>query len=760
MDTEKIIEALATSGKLDKMTPEQLEVVFKELGVDTDTWVDKTRKFFTGEGSKEFDYPDFDAAYLDPKYKPLGLDRKGMKIEGNIAPDPELTIGYNMATDDERRLQIIKEHRPDLIDSARIDKHGNVYVTNGGKQFYINRPGASGQDLRSGAGAVLASLPGTGAVSKGLQSENMVVRGGSAALAGASGSVLQDIAAKNAGAKVGVSPSNALMAAGISGGTVFAWPLIKALGLPTYQKVFGTKMVANGKFSTEGTEILRKAGIDPDSLTQEERIEMGRLMAEAADPKAAAAVAEADMLPERVPLTRGQATGERADQAVEYQIRDSLMGPDAKTSMDAFDERARRAIMANLQNLRSRIAGGPPLDDRDEAAGAAAKELQRGYKEAKTEYQNLYGAAEDAAPAFVTAPNRFRTAYMEDPEIVQEIPHNERLRSIVDDFEKMMGGEGVGMPPPPDFTPDVNSLFDWRKRLNAKMRGATPEESRALGKLKGKFDAFMKQSVMDDLVRGDPAAIDAWSKAIKSRADFGTKYQNDDVIQRLTEIDPKTKEPFINDPHAAGNLIFNGQTTGFISNSGALKAMKLLKKNLPPEHWNAVRQDMLLRMLGMTRDQIDNLAAGAGQMPTAAAFKKSVDKFKTSNKTLYHFMFDEGERNLISRIANTWGRVTMPRQGASNPSGSALWAGQMGQRVMQGPMGSAMREVLSVLHPLAKWYLPGVKGQYNFSKATGGGEGFVAPSAVSRPLPAPVAPATGAIGAPDARKLLEKYTDE
>ena len=118
-------------------------------------------------------------------------------------------------------------------------------------------------------------------------------------------------------------------------------------------------------------------------------------------------------------------------------------------------------------------------------------------------------------------------------------------------------------------------------------------------------------------------------------------------------------------------------------------------------------------------------------------------------------MFDEGDRKLLKQVSNVWARVTVPAQGAANPSGSGLWVGQAAQRAMNGPMGSMLKEIMTLLSSTAKVLIQPVKGAFKAAKATNYGEGY-APSNRAFQVPNyPTAPAAGNIE----ERLLEKYSE-
>lgn len=761
-DAQNTVIKLIESGEFNKLPPDTQKLLLKQLGITPPpTVLDKVKNLYTGEGKREFDYPDFNSALLYPgansaDMSPLGMTKK--RLTGQHMDMRE--AAYNSAVTDDVRMDILNNYRPDIGSTVKYDKYGVPYVSLGKENFYLNRPGMSVQDIREGAATALAVLPFAKGASKAMTTGPVISRSAATAAVGAAGSVAQDMLAEQGGSKAGISGERALVSGGLSLATMLAWPIIRAIGVKPFQALFSKPQLVNGEFTTEAIEVFRKAGIDPRVFDDVQKAEVARLLSEATDPTAMASILEAKNMKNPVSLTKGQATGDRSQQALEYQMREGLLGDTAKQRMAEFDDAARSAHANNIQDMRTRVIGAVPENEYNLGVGRAQNELYQDRVAALNKYKQLYKDVEnfsDQQLAWVETPERFRQTLLNNVDVKENLQYSKRLKDTMDDFEfnVMRLDKGPGAGTTGSHAPSVNEMFNWRKRLQARINTAPPEEQRLLVGVKREFDTFMKDTVADGLVRGDPALIDMWKEAIKSRAEYGKLFQGDDIVDRITALTKNGAELAVT-PHEAANLIFGASDAGFISKWNIVKNVELLKKRLTPESWNGLKGDFVIRMLGLSRDQLEAVAAGSAQLPSGAAFKAALSNFRTKNSALYKVLFSDEDSKLMSSVANVWHKLTVPRQGANNPSGSGLWVGQQVARTLSGPIGTALKEILALMNPAAKMIIKPIKGSMKAGSATGYGGGYSPEMKMLAPPPALVSPTAGNLE----QRLLDKYNSQ
>ena len=166
---------------------------------------DAAKNLVTGDDSREFEYPE-----LPGFMTPSGVPRARMAL----------------GRDDLRKLDILRKTAKDNI-PGRADRFGNVYVEidkerakkyniDPGK-FYLNRPGASVQDLEDvlTTGAITAATTlGPAKVLGKLMPAGRVLGAG---LGAGAGSIVQDELADQAGSERGIDPEAALIASAFGG---------------------------------------------------------------------------------------------------------------------------------------------------------------------------------------------------------------------------------------------------------------------------------------------------------------------------------------------------------------------------------------------------------------------------------------------------------------------------------------------------------------------------------------------------------------
>ena len=83
--------------------------------------------------------------------------------------------------------------------------------------------------------------------------------------------------------------------------------------------------------------------------------------------------------------------------------------------------------------------------------------------------------------------------------------------------------------------PTVREVFELRRKLSSLTQAADRVVGSAAGAAVRSIDDYMRVALKNDLILGDPKAVDAWRQAIKSRSDFGKLFEGNDLIESLTE---------------------------------------------------------------------------------------------------------------------------------------------------------------------------------------------------------------------------------
>jgi hypothetical protein len=625
--------------------------------------------FVSGADRREFDYPELDTDALAPK------PYMGMPQE---EADKAARLGavHLFGRRDAEKLDILSGVSPEVAKTAQVDKFGNAYVTINGQPQYLNRPGFSGADVSEAAGGALATLPEALIASRFFPGRGLPGRAGLSGGVAASGSIMQDLVAQRFGSNQPVD-IGAATTAGVAGALFEGLtPGLQAMWRAVTRR---PEFYSGGKLTEAGKQVLVRAGVDPEQITDDFARKFAAMARDAANPEDAARLAGSQSLPVSVPKTKGDVTGSPSQQMFESLAEKGAYGEMAENTMRNFRSGQQEAVRANVPAIQGRISGGAPqVLERGQAGAQAQTALtsMRGAEKAAVD------AAYDAArgmPAGFNGPRAVQQLYNE---IGQASPVAERLsfspkaQTLLSDLQALTPGDDMGVP--------VRALFDWRRRVSSLANETTDAtEKAALNGMKRQFDATMQKLAASDLMAGDKAAVDAWSKAIGARSMFGKKWQAGDIVERLTSGDVT--------PEAASNLIFNSKEAGFINSPELVAAMRKLKGTLPTEQWNAIREEAFLRLA----QQGEGAYSGSARSFSGVNFKKAWDNFQMKNAPLVREFFGDEERKLISQFAKEAAEATGKVRGGDNFSNTTVALSNLVQRLRMLPFGEKMAAFIS-----------------------------------------------------------------
>ena len=108
-------------------------------------------------------------------------------------------------------------------------------------------------------------------------------------------------------------------------------------------------------------ETLDAMGANFDNLAPPVQQQITRQIAQGIRPQDAAMRALGESLPVPVPMSRGQMSGNPADQIQENIALRGGRGAEASTIARGFRDTQQEALGANIDAINSRISGGPPV---------------------------------------------------------------------------------------------------------------------------------------------------------------------------------------------------------------------------------------------------------------------------------------------------------------------------------------------------------------------------------------------------------------
>ena len=602
-----------------------------------------------------------------------------------------------LTQDDQQLLDIIQKEIPDATFEAGGDNRLIVNIQ--GKRAYLNAPGFSPQDLVRGTtattAAALAATP-AGMATRGLP---LLARGAAVGLGSGAGTAAQDVGAHLLGAEKIVDPGRVALstAAGFAGETVLqpaiqaGYRFIVSRGGRLYDR-------AAGRLTEAGRNLLQRLGANADDISDDLARSFSQQAQSAARPGEALRYAEAQSLPVPVQPTRGQITLSPRQQMFEEGLSKGTFGESASNIMRNAEQAQQAALRANIPAIQQRMGGIVAEPGAGAAAAQQALVGQRGALESTV--NAAYSAARAAGGSAGIGINQvddLGAAMSRDLAMNYTQGVAPKADAVLRDFAKLSdaarGGFMRGQEAAGDASVMVRSLFDWRARATATLRGTNDAtEASAIRSMIGQFDDWIGNNVDAALFSGNPEAANLWRGAIAARRELGARFQGEDLIDALTRREPRSGEMMLKvAPEDAANYIFGASDTGWISKSNLTRDLMRIRSALGEnsEAWNALRQEAFMR--------IARTGEGAYQGGTRLFSGVNFDKAWTSalqkNAPLVNVLFTPQERSLISQFGRVAARLTNPVKGGSNPSGTANALANIMQN-MTGSLGSILSRYL------------------------------------------------------------------
>lgn len=414
----------------------------------------------------------------------------------------------------------------------------------------------------------------------------------------------------------------------------------------------------------EAGDALSRMGVNIEGLPALPRATLERELRAGAVPADAAILALNDAVPLSVPLKRGDVTGLPADQ-LEFNV--ALRGANRNAAAaQGLAERQQEALRANVAAINDRLAN--PIGRGEEPvrgqAGARASEALAGQREAMRQQVNAnFDAAREGSGRAVVP------WYDMQPLVggmIQAVTKGHALRDVpktaghLRDLLKMADATTDG---------DVRNLYDVRARLSG-LRAEGGAEGVAAGKAISAFDAKVRQIMDDDLLHGDPAAVERWRTAIGSRREMGELFEQGDLVDRLTATEGSgNAKRLVVDPEEAANLIFGRSALGF----GRRNLYRDLSKvrdllGADSDAWNGLRAEAFTRIA----DAGEGAMEGGSRQFSGAKFAKAWEEANRKDRRLMDLLFTPQERTQIDAFAALSSRITNPVKGGDNPSNTAM----------------------------------------------------------------------------------------
>lgn len=626
------------------------------------SYLDQAVDFVTGR--QETEYPDM------PEISDMngnGWTPDSLEAGGKIS------AGMLAAVEPQMQMDIIRKHAPYV--NFRKDKYGNPILVDSrdGKEFYLNKPGLSAQDINQTVAQGLTYFGSLNPVTRGVTSlgKRAVVSGATSAATSAG----LDKTSEALGSEQGINLNRAALAGVFGSGFEYAGPLLGKIGdlfkrgLPEYEII------------TTAKNDLLKAGYKPQDLTDGMVNEFVALAKKSANPSQTARMAEANSLPVKVPTTRGDITQKPKDQMFESLAEKGAYGDAPQTTMAGIRARQQDALRGNLDAIGQSMGGN--VQEAGQGAQMAQNKLVEKAGDLKGLIADAYTTARKA-PAAVASKRIPQLAQNLKESAGAKYRHSSMAQKEIEELLALGSGDQSVL---------VESLHQWRRNVSSLANSTTDQvEASALRDLVKSFDKQTLQMAKEGLMEGNEAAAKLWMRAINKRKGFGKLYEGNDIIEDLVATEMRGgKRQLKVAPEDAANYIFGASNIGFINKRNLARDLLRMRSVLgsKSQEWAALREEAFLRI---ARAGEGGHNGGTRQF-SGVKFKKAWEDVQSKNQQFINGMFSPEERKLITQFANTAARVTGKVKGGDNPSNTSVGLSnivqKIGSRLLLGEKGRA-----------------------------------------------------------------------
>jgi len=597
----------------------------------------------------------------------------------------KLRLQLTIPMSDEKRKNAISNIHKDT--KFGKDESGNMTITwnmpdENGKlkdfTFYPNPTGLDETDIIQASTAVLATLPAT-----------KVIKAIGLPIAGFTGGTL-------VGSTSGVATGGLGVASGMIGaednkpvewtpaqdavlGGLFGGPFQKAgevvlsLARGALSKA-GSIFATNGSLRTEVRDGLRQMGFSSEEIAGIKGAvvkKMNELVTKKVDPQTASSFGMSQNLPEPIPLSRGQMSGNKADQVFEKQIEEGFFGEGAgKNAMEVLRKNQFDAIEGNIGKLQDELAGGNPTISR----GQGGEDAQTALVAKKGEE---YKVADDL----------YIKARQQEPVTVDYDDLSTMYKGVYDRFDESFGN--ISAPKTGQFVEQLKGvdtlkeIFAIRQKLTAFSNSASDGTERgASGAVVSTLDDQLDQIVTkifneESLAKGSMSqvsdSVKQWFTAIKGYKDYSNKWNSKGSLLKVLTTGKGDKLDV--SAESVTNKIFTMNAVSWSGKTNFFRSLEELKGALPAQEWNKIQQEAFIKIMDMGKNN---------KGFSGANFAKKFEELKDQAPKSMDILFGKEMLTRMTQFSKIAEKATTSAKNTSNSASSLLnmlWMGMGGQKL-------------------------------------------------------------------------------
>lgn len=610
-----------------------------------------------------------DVVVGDAEYDVPELGQEILNLPVDIRPRAvEMSRGLLLADNEKAMANIVKKHFPEA--EVTTDKNDNIYVKMPGVDglFALDKAGISPRDVDEFVKMGATALAAVGGAKLGEMLGPLFKYLGAGAGAGLE-SVAEQAASEWAGGGQGFDEARVIFSALFGVGGEAASTALQYLGPKLWRELVGAK--ASAANPQEYIVQLREMGVDPVEAERRIRDALSRAGVEDIDESALRRIADAQALPSPIELTAGQATRNPAKMRQEEIARETTgaYGPDIQRAAIEKYREQQRQLLENSGALMPGAAGDVAQAGRDVQQALVRKRAQ-----AEAGVDAAYDAAREAPgqavigaaglQGFVDQMRSELTAKF----IPSAVPQaKEVLEELAELLKPMVGPGGAKITPK---GVDIRRLENWRQKVSRAAFKAESSEAEALRDLVKAYDKSSLGQLKRAIISGDAETIQLWRDAVASRKRFGRVWENEDIIQTISQTARKGRYGELDVD--AGDVIAEilGRST-LGTKKGTAREVARLKAFFrdDPEQFGKIKAEAIVKLLGLDPRQTEGVEKFGTQV---------VNNLRNALKNhpeVIGELFEPTEIAAIRRFAKTVENInTFPTFSAGNPSGSGFTA--------------------------------------------------------------------------------------
>jgi hypothetical protein len=612
-------------------------------------------------------------------------------------------LGLLLTPNQKSQSEIITKALPGS--AVREDKYGNPIINMpDGKSFYLNKPGASFQDVLQTTAQILQYIPGYNYVAKKAAKSYLKRTLGQAAVSGGT-SVVQDVGAGLLGAEQFFDPSKT--AVSVIAPLAFEGVLVPVgrAGLTLLKRLGKNKKYVNVRqdgtigLTQQGKEVLEESGVDPNSVSDQFIDRFFRNYTKGLKNDIDKVKNETEF---GIDLASNQ-TGLAKDKislADLYEAAKGAFGTTAQKKSIEFLEKQNIQIKDGFQSLINRFNKGQiDVADLETAGSQILDTVRKNYVKAEDNIQTLFNVVNKQAvftgggSNIQLLTNSARKAVIDSVGSIEPaiMPNTVAALKSLDDLAANVNKANMKKVDPVIF----DNFIKKRQFLNDLIDKAKREggpDYRALVNIKKSYDKFLDDSIDNTLFAGGDDAVKALRKANQAYADSQRKFGVNPIIKNGITIKDKAGEvlhKIINDmdvgPYEVINYAIGAKKLGagqvplrVIRRLKKIIGVTDIKKSLDNADFISLRTAALERVFG-------NSFKNDKFLPSTLVTQ--FDEIFKNNKDFMKELFTTSEIGTLRRFVDTV-RKTLAPADIMNFSNTSSLLQRMIQQASRGFLGA------------------------------------------------------------------------